>query len=67
MKKVVIHGSHGVGKTSLASYFVNGTPPPEKKSMNSYDVSSKQVTLRNGNEMGLEIWDVKDTPKMSSE
>ena len=56
--KVILLGDSGVGaKTSFINVLVKGEFVPNVESTNGGSYSSKEINLRNGNKIVLDIWD----------
>ena len=58
-KKIVLVGHFGVGKTSLMRRFIDNAFSEEYKVTLGVQIQKKVVTLTNGSEMSLIIWDLE--------
>lgn len=58
-KKIVLIGHFGVGKTSLMRRFIDNAFSEDYKVTLGVQVKKKTVTLANGNEISLIIWDLE--------
>ena len=58
-KKIVLVGHFGVGKTSLMRRFIDNAFSEKYKVTLGVQIQKKVVTLPNGNEVSLIIWDLE--------
>lgn len=58
-KKVVLLGHFGVGKTSLFRRFIDDEFSEEYKVTIGVQIKKKVITLENGNEISLILWDTE--------
>ena len=56
--KVVLAGEGAVGKTTLINRFITGGFSADYKATIGVQIFSKAVTLDNGKEVNLQIWDI---------
>lgn len=60
-KKIVILGQFGVGKTSLTRRFVDQAFSEDYLVTLGVQIKKKTLTLKNGDELSLIIWDIEGT------
>ena len=60
-KKIVILGQFGAGKTSLTRRFVDQAFSEDYLVTLGVQIKKKTLTLKNGDELSLIIWDIEGT------
>ncbi len=64
--KIIMIGDAGVGKTCLAERFVNSTIPSNVMPTVGHEFFQKIITLKNGSEVVVQIWDTAGQEKYRS-
>ncbi len=64
-KKITLIGPFGVGKTSLFKRFVDNTFSEDYKSTLGVQIQKKVITMNDGSQLSLILWDTEGTIKVS--